>query len=302
MLGVPGAYAIDFHASPAAFLAVATDHLAAEPVVTNVLATVADKAVRHGVPDRPHHWYALVRDRSGEVVGTAMRTAPFEPYPLWVCPMPDAAAVEVARALHARGEHPGGANGALPAARLVAEESARLWGGSVSVAMTTCLYELGTLVPPVGVPGRARVAAYEDLGLCLDWFNAFLPAARAQAGNGDGAQGHEEHDEHDIRPRISEGLILLWEHDGAVVSLAACNPPALGVVRIGPVYTPDEHRGHGYAAAVTASVSRLAQAAGHRVCLFTDRDNPVSNPLYVRLGYRHVVDMANHTVVRRWPR
>jgi predicted GNAT family acetyltransferase len=32
------------------------------------------------------------------------------------------------------------------------------------------------------------------------------------------------------------------------------------------------------------------------VCLFTDQANPTSNSIYLRLGYRPVVDMANLAV------
>jgi predicted GNAT family acetyltransferase len=76
------------------------------------------------------------------------------------------------------------------------------------------------------------------------------------------------------------------------------NPASLGVARIGPVYTPPEHRGHGWASNAVAEVSRRVQAHGVRVCLFTDQANPTSNKLYAALGYRPVVDMANLLVVR----
>jgi len=51
--------------------------------------------------------------------------------------------------------------------------------------------------------------------------------------------------------------------------------------RIGPVYTPPEHRGHGYAAAVTAAAARGALERGARqVLLYTDLANPTTNRLY----------------------
>ena len=59
--------------------------------------------------------------------------------------------------------------------------------------------------------------------------------------------------------------------------------------RLGPVYTPPEHRGHGYAAAVTAAATQAVLDAGGRgVMLFTDRANPTSRGVYARLGYREV--------------
>jgi RimJ/RimL family protein N-acetyltransferase len=287
---------VEFVTDPAEFLKLAGEYLCARPVEANVVASIAARAAVHGPGDVPHFWFAIVRD-GNDVVGSAMRTAPFAPYPLFVCPMPAAGAVLLARLLHERGEHPGGANGALPAARTIADETARLWGGSVEVAMATRLYELDELVAPTGVGGRPRPATYDDAALCLEWYRDFDRAAREQAGNAATSQGagHETLDS--IRQRIDDGRILLWEApDGAVAHLTGFTQPSFGVARIGPVYTPYAHRGRGYASAAVAEASRRLVAQGARVCLFTDQDNPVSNPMYQRLGYRPVVDMANHTV------
>jgi GNAT superfamily N-acetyltransferase len=69
--------------------------------------------------------------------------------------------------------------------------------------------------------------------------------------------------------------------------------PAAGMVRVIAVYTPRELRGHGYAGAVTTTVSRAALDAGaDDVVLFTDLANPTSNALYQRLGYRPIEDRA----------
>ena len=64
-----------------------------------------------------------------------------------------------------------------------------------------------------------------------------------------------------------------------------------GMVRVGPVYTPPEHRARGYATAATFHASRAALDAGAReVVLFTDLANPTSNALYQRLGYLPLED------------
>jgi predicted GNAT family acetyltransferase len=89
---------------------------------------------------------------------------------------------------------------------------------------------------------------------------------------------------------------VLWESpDGTPVSMASVTPEVAGQVRVGPVYTPAPLRGHGYAGAATAEVSRAALDAGAKeVLLFTDLANPTSNGLYQRLGYRPVADFAVH--------
>ncbi len=97
--------------------------------------------------------------------------------------------------------------------------------------------------------------------------------------------------------RIEQGRVHLWEDaDGQVVHLTAANAPAHGVARVGPVYTPPEQRGRGYASAAVAGVSQALLDQDARVCLFTDLANPTSNRIYAALGFRPVVDTANLVV------
>ena len=71
------------------------------------------------------------------------------------------------------------------------------------------------------------------------------------------------------------------------------NPLIGGQIQVDIVYTPARLRGRGYAAAVTAEVSRAALAAGaSEVVLFADLSNPTSNALYQRLGYRTLADWS----------
>jgi len=290
------AHHLELTDDPAHFLAAAEQHLAADPVVTTVLATVTARLARGGeYAGAPHRWWALARDDAGTVVGVAMRTAPFEPYPAYVLPMPEPAAVELARVLHERGEVLGGVNGALPAARLVAEETARLTGGTATVHEHLRLFELGELVVPPAPPGRLRPATTADADLVLAWYRAFGRAAAEQAGRTEPhGSATDTFTMEEVLERIGAGVVFLWDDErGRTVHLTAANPPAYGVSRVGPVYTPREHRGRGYASAAVAEVSRLVLAAGDRACLFTDQANPTSNKIYEALGYRPVVDMVN---------
>ncbi|MCW2853446.1 MAG: putative acetyltransferase, family [Nocardioides sp.] len=289
-----------FYDDPAAFLVDVEHVLAADPVVTTVLATATQRVAAadlRGEPRGDHpHWWLAVRE-GDEVVGTAMRTAPFGPYPLYLLPMPEEAARALARVLHGRGEEVTSANGALPAAEHFADELARLTGGRAELHEHLRLFEVTAIAPPRPPAGRLRPAAREDADLVTDWFNAFSAAADEQAGRQDAPSMVERMERADAVRRIEEGLVWLWEdEDGRVVHLTAHNPPAFGVARVGPVYTPREARGHGYASAVVAAVSQRLLDQGVRACLFTDRANPTSNRIYEALGYRPVVDMANFQV------
>jgi RimJ/RimL family protein N-acetyltransferase len=60
-----------------------------------------------------------------------------------------------------------------------------------------------------------------------------------------------------------------------------------------PARPPPDLRGRGFGAAATATITQAALDDGAEgVVLFTDLDNPTSNTLYQRLGYRPVSDWA----------
>jgi predicted GNAT family acetyltransferase len=221
---------------------------------------------------------------------------------MFVLSMPDAAAIALARAVHARGEEVGGVNGSLPAVDVCARELARLQGGTIEVAQHTRLFELGELAVPVGVPGRLRAAVRDDLDLAVAWVDRFMADADEQAGREPDAHGREALPPEDLLARIDRGCYWFWyDEAGERVSMVGANPPAYGVARIGPVYTPPAQRRRGYAGAATAEVSRILRDTGARVCLYTDQSNPTSNGIYQAIGYRAVEDQANLRIVAAEP-
>ena len=228
-----------------------------------------------------------------------MRTAPFAPYPPFLLPMPDQAAVALARVLHERGEEVLGLNGALPAVDLCAAELARLGGGRVQVSQHMRLHELGELVWPAPVPGGLQAAGEDDVELVMEWFGAFMGDADEQAGRPRGASAHDVPDRAEMRRRLRAGGLWFWVNQaGQPVHLTGVSPPSFGVARVGPVYTPPAQRGRGWASNAVAGISRRVQAGGARVCLFTDQANPTSNKIYTALGYQPVADMANLVITR----
>jgi predicted GNAT family acetyltransferase len=299
-------YDVAFLTDPAAFLEIAGDLLAADPLVSTVLATVTSRMVGEPPPEDRPQWWAVVRDEHGAIAGLAMRTARTPPHPMFVLPMAADAALALARAVHARGERVGGLNGSLPAAEVMAGELARLQGDTVEVAQHTRLFELGELVEPAAVPGRLRAATLDDFDLAKHWVDRFMHDADEQAGRDPspsaGAHGREEIEPQDLSRRIERGTYWFWlDEEGERVHLTGANPPSYGVARIGPVYTPPEQRRKGYAGAAVAAVSRIFLEQGARVCLYTDQANPTSNGVYVALGYRPVVDQVNLSIVSAHP-
>ncbi|MFJ2647167.1 GNAT family N-acetyltransferase [Streptomyces sp. NPDC087420] len=220
------------------------------------------------------------RERAGaEVTGAFVQTPPRLPI---LGPMTPEVASALARALRAAGGPVRGVQGGTEIVRAFAGEWA---AGPAESATGLRLFRLGELRPPSPAPeGRARFATDEDVALAVEWVNAFAAEIGEPAGTDHSAATAQ---------RVADGRLLFWEVAGEPVSFAGTSPLVAGQVRVGPVYTPSAHRGHGYAAAATAAISAAAREAGaQEVLLFTDTANPTSNALYERLGYRPLEDFT----------
>ncbi|MFJ2771932.1 GNAT family N-acetyltransferase [Streptomyces sp. NPDC087300] len=180
----------------------------------------------------------------------------------------------------------------VAAEAVTAEAFARAWekctGATAAAGVHQRLYRLGTLTPPEPAPpGRARVATAADRELLERWHVEFGEALGERSAMDPGVWADA---------RLAYGGVTLWEDpDGTPVAMAGVTRRTAGQVRVAPVYTPADLRGRGYAGAATAAVSRAALDAGASdVLLFTDLDNPTSNGLYQRLGYRPVRDFTQY--------
>ena len=255
------------------FLAVAGDFLDADPVNHSVHLTTVDSA-RRGL--RSPAALISVHD-NGILVGAVTR---MHDRPLHVAAMPPAAAPFVAKAL--RGQPIDAVTG--PVDRVEAFRT--LWHEGGHETYRLRLYRLGDLVVP-DVPGEFRLATAEDDDLISEWWVRFVAEL-------DGL----ERDEAETVMRGVRAMPaghVLWLVDGEPVSWAASTEPVAGVSRVGPVYTPPEHRRHGYGAAVTAAVSRWAYAAGvDHVVLTADLANPTANSVYQGIGFRYVSDWSEY--------
>lgn len=293
-------YDVWFTDDASAFLARAGAHLGLEPVTGTVVSTTAQRFAEVGVPaDLPFAWFAVVTGPTGDIEGVAMRTAPFAPYPPYVLGMSEQAAQALGHALVARGEHLGGINGLRPASDTVAAILAADADQALRVSMHSRLHELGTLTPPaMRVAGGLRAVRADEAELALEWIRQFFRDANEQAGRAvDDGHDADHFSLEDIHRKLDEGVLRFWVDDeDRPLHLTGWNPPAYGVARVGPVFTPKEHRGRGLASAAVAEVSAELVADGNRVILFTDQANPTSNAIYRALGYEAVVD----TIELRW--
>jgi predicted GNAT family acetyltransferase len=86
-----------------------------------------------------------------------------------------------------------------------------------------------------------------------------------------------------------DGEIYLLRDGRRMVSMASLTRKVKDGQVISFIYTPPEDRGRGYAAELTASLSRYCLEKGSKFCcLFTQMNNPTSNKIYQKVGYRWV--------------
>jgi GNAT superfamily N-acetyltransferase len=256
------------------FLAVAGDFLAADPVNNSVHLTSVDAAVQ----GRRTPTTLISLHDNGTVVGAVTQ---MEGRPLHVAAMPPAAAPLVVAALRDREIDE------VTGTRDRVEAFRTLWRDGGRELFALRLYRLEELAVP-DVPGESRLTTPSDDELITEWWIAFVAEL-------DGLP-RDEAEKRAMDSRWMSAGHVLWLVDGVPVSWAASTEPVGGVSRVGPVYTPPEHRRHGYAAAATAAVSQWAYGEGvDHVVLTADLANPSANSVYQGIGFRPVSDWTEYS-------
>ena len=264
---------------PAEFLARAAPLLLADEARHNLILGIAGTLLDQ--PARYEQFALWLVEDAGAVVGAALRTFPYRlvlAQPLTAAALPALADVF---------EDLPGVVGGVPEARGFADAWTARTGAVPRADMESGVYALERVVPPRPASGAHRPADERDRELLLDWLGAFSVEALG-----------EDTDEAELQRMIDmratgdpDYAFVLWEDDGRPVSVTGFGSPTPTGIRIGPVYTPPELRGRGYASALVAEVSQAHLDAGRRFCfLYTNLANPTSNKIYVDLGYERVCD------------
>ncbi len=179
-----------------------------------------------------------------------------------------------------------GVSGAPEICRGFAEEWQKISGQTSRLSMEERVYRLDKVNPVTGVAGHFRRATEADRALLMKWIIAFEKEAFGSVVT------DEANREKTVNAMLTSPIrgAYFWE-DGEQVSFSAYGNPTPHGVRIGPVYTPPEYRGRGYASACVAALSQYLLDSGRKfVTLFTDLANPTSNHIYQAVGYNPVID------------
>ena len=268
---------------PRGFRDAATPYLVKDEARHNLMlgisSTLVQKPVLYELFDL---W--LVSD-GDDAVGAALRTPP---YPLVLAQPSDDAVLEalVDRLLDEGQELPG-----VVAAVPELDAFVGAWISEYELDATKVvrhgIYELREVVPMGAASGISRPATVKDRELIVGWGLAFADEVLPEQPEGATWIRNIE-----ARLIATEGSgIWLWEDGGEPVSMSGYGSETPNGIRVGPVYTPPELRGRGYATTLVAEQSGWLLGSGRAFCfLYTDLDNPTSNALYRRIGYRMVAE------------
>ena len=267
------------HDDPVAFERLVTPLLLADEARFNLELAVLGRLARGEVTDLDGAPLLFSVHDGDALAGAALRTPPWK---LLVAAVPTVAMPALAEAA---GPGIPSVLGGKEGTEAFGEAYAALHGLRWHADRAQGVYRLTTLVePPHPAPGALRAAdADEEPDLIHGWITAFAAEVRLPATPR----------ERDLAA-AREGRVFLWEVGGEAVCLVGVGGHTPNGARVGPVYTPPEFRGRGYASAATAAVTRRLLDSGKAYTfLYTDLDNPTSNKIYRALGYEQVADVQD---------
>ncbi len=221
---------------------------------------------------------------AGKILAAALRTPPHK---LVLAKAQDLAAIQlIAQDLQKASISLPGVSGLVPEVETFLQAWQALTGQAYYRAMAMRIHELTQVAPLPPVRGCLRPATETDRPLLLEWFAAFA----REIGEVVSQQASQA-----VDTGLQDQSIYLWE-DGVPVSWANRHLFSPAAARIGPVYTPTEYRGQGYATACVAALSQKLLDQGCNACfIFTDLTNPTSNHIYRKIGYQPICDWHDYS-------
>lgn len=170
-------------------------------------------------------------------------------------------------------------------AKIFAEKYMNRIGCELNKGAAMRIYRLDEISPNLPkVSGTFRQATESDMHFMGEWYFAF----GIECGVDHGSNIHDA--SNSALHSIHSGNCYVWE-DGVAVSTAKMGRQTEKAAIINGVYTPPYFRKMGYATACVAALSQKLLDDGYKYCsLFTDLANPISNSIYMQIGYYPICD------------
>ena len=157
--------------------------------------------------------------------------------------------------------------------------------------MNQGIYECRKVNPELLDRGRIRPVTMDEIELLTDWMIAFHMETLNQEPLRSEARDN-------LKREIEMGNYFFYEENGKVLSTLATARQMVNGTSVNMVYTPPESRKKGYATSSVALLTQKLLDDGWKfAALFTDLDNPTSNSIYQKIGYRKVGE-SKHVQLR----
>lgn len=274
--------------SVAAFWAKTESFLMQAEAINNVMIGLLRRAATDAAIAEKWHMQLAAVEHKGEIVAVSTQTLPRN---ILLTPIKNQAAIDLLLDFWLQKRSEGHPVPGVLAKKNIVHAFADGWrnrsGDRLNVLMNECLYQLTEVTPPQGIPGDMRRVEPADRELLIEWMELFQAHALADKPPEDMEVWVD-----DLLQRPLGRDAFLWMVDGVPVSLAGYSGATPHGMRVGPVFTPDEHRRKGYASALVAALSQHILDMGNQFCfLYTDLKNPTSNSIYQKVGYRPICDV-----------
>lgn len=278
--------------SPKTFLSSTRESLENQEVINSLMLGISENLTNNAHFYSDHDPYlAVVEDQDLQVLRAAMTP----PYGLLLSAdsPPDHQALHlVIKDLQNKGLTPANVSCTKPTAEQFAQAWADHHQGSFQLEMAQRLYQLRKVKPVENVAGEMRTAVETDIPLLVKWMVAFEIDCFGKL------ELSEERIKINVTRGVSDGNWVLWVVEDLPVAMVVSGRPTRHGISISGVYTPPEHRKHGYASACVAAVSQQLLDQGYQFCsLFTDLANPTSNSIYMQVGYQPVADFDKYKLI-----
>ena len=229
----------------------------------------------------PDHLWFTVEDNDG-IQLAGWRTPPF-PYGLWAPTMETTRALECfLDFLMTEKMEVTGTVGKPAVADSFAALAMPRFKFENYFTMNQGIFEFLEVDPELLERGTIRPVTMDELELLTDWMIAFrieslnLEPLRSETGK-------------KLQVEIENGSYFFYEEDGKVLSTVAMARPMVNGISVNMVYTPPEYRKKGYATSCVALLTQKLLNDGWKfTALITDLDNPTSNSIYQKIGYKKV--------------
>src|SRR5690606_37743586 len=181
-------------------------------------------------------FYLLAVTDQGKVIAAAVWTPP---HPVQVTELPESAIQPLAEALAQCEDAATAVGGPMPSVDSFATRWAELRRLAVAKRWDQGVFQLDEVAPLEPAGGCLRYATYLDLDLLTAWNLAFEQDAFSSS-NPEAARRSAER-------AVKNRTAFFWTVGRERVSMAGAQFVSANDRRIGPVYTPEIHRGKGYA-------------------------------------------------------